>query len=293
MLPAEFTPGFLRQLELLKLRARRAFLGTRQGGHISLKRGHGIEFSDYRKYELGDNPRHIDWGVYARSERLYVKRFQEEQEIGVHFILDGSASMNTELAAEKWQSAKSICLALAYIALMQHDRVTCSVPGRGYSPGYTGGKALYSLSDFIDDLEFSGNPDFIYGLQQCVSRIRFPGVAILISDFLMPLELVQKAINLLRSKNLDIRVIQLLGELDVNPSATILTNRLVDSETGAELDLQFDQDIEQEYGFLLMQHNRQLREFLEDGNIPYIMTVSSQSTEDFIIKNLVATGLLR
>ena len=69
MLPASFTNEFLRQLELLRLQGRRAFLGTRQGGHLSIKRGHGIEFSDYRNYELGDHPRYIDWGVYARSER--------------------------------------------------------------------------------------------------------------------------------------------------------------------------------------------------------------------------------
>ena len=83
-----FTPAFLRQLELLRLRARRSYLGTRQGGHLSLKRGHGIEFSDYRKYELGDDPRHIDWSAYARSERLYIKRFREEQDLSVLLLLD-------------------------------------------------------------------------------------------------------------------------------------------------------------------------------------------------------------
>ena len=69
-LPEAFTPQFLKQLEMFRINARRMFLGSKQGGHLSPKRGHGIEFSDYRKYELGDNPRHIDWGVYARTERL-------------------------------------------------------------------------------------------------------------------------------------------------------------------------------------------------------------------------------
>ena len=65
-------PDNLRKLELLRLRSKRKFLGTRQGGNISIKRGHGIEFADYRKYELGDDPRHIDWGVYGRTCLLYT-----------------------------------------------------------------------------------------------------------------------------------------------------------------------------------------------------------------------------
>ena len=93
MLPEVFTPAILRQLEMLKLSSRRAFLGQRQGAHLSLKRGQGVEFYDYRKYELGDNPRHIDWGLYGRSERIYVKRFREEQSLSVLVLLDSSPSM--------------------------------------------------------------------------------------------------------------------------------------------------------------------------------------------------------
>ena len=80
--------AFLKQLELLKINSRRSFLGSRQGGHASIKRGHGIEFSDYRKYVPGDDPRHIDWNVYARTERVYVKRFQEEQDLSVFIFLE-------------------------------------------------------------------------------------------------------------------------------------------------------------------------------------------------------------
>ncbi|MCB0321542.1 MAG: DUF58 domain-containing protein, partial [Bdellovibrionales bacterium] len=62
------SPESLRQLNLMQLRSKRRFLGTRQGGNLSPKRGHGIEFADYRRYELGDDPRHIDWGVYGRTD---------------------------------------------------------------------------------------------------------------------------------------------------------------------------------------------------------------------------------
>ena len=103
-LPEAFTPEYLRQLELLRIRARRAFLGTKQGGHVSLKRGHGIEFSDFRQYQPGDDPRHIDWSVFARSERLYVKQFQEEQDLTVLLLIDSTASMVTPSNEKKWRN---------------------------------------------------------------------------------------------------------------------------------------------------------------------------------------------
>ena len=93
MIPNTFTSEYLKSLELLKLKARRAFLGMREGGHTSIKRGHGIEFADYRKYELGDDLRHIDWGVYARSDRLYLKRFREERDLSLLLLVDGTNSM--------------------------------------------------------------------------------------------------------------------------------------------------------------------------------------------------------
>src|SRR5262245_21429064 len=116
MLPATFTPEFLRNLELFKIKARRAYLGNRQGGHISPKRGHGIEFSDFREYELGDNPRWIDWGVYARTDRLYVRRYQEEQNLSVLVVVDASHSMRTPPEDKKWESARDLALALSYVA---------------------------------------------------------------------------------------------------------------------------------------------------------------------------------
>ena len=81
MLPALFTPQFLARLETLRIRARRQFLGSRPGGHLSPRRGTGLEFADYRHYTPGDDPRYIDWKLYSRTDRLYIKLFQEEEEL--------------------------------------------------------------------------------------------------------------------------------------------------------------------------------------------------------------------
>ena len=295
MLPSEFTPEFLKKLELLQLRSRRAYLGSRQGGHTSLKRGHGIEFSDYRKYELGDNPRHIDWGVFARSERLYVKRFQEEQDLSVFFVLDGTCSMNTPASDGKWNLAKNICLALSYVALMQHDTVFLSVPGQFDSPAYSGGRSFHILADQLSGISAVEEGELDRKLSRGLSRIRFPGVAILVSDLLMPFEEIVRVINMLRAKNLDITVIQVLGESDVDPLSLVQAGSpgayVVDSETGEELELTLDDEAREEYGYLLMQHNRKIREFLVEANVHYQLALSSYSVSEFIFENLSGTGL--
>ena len=89
-----FSPSFFKRLQQLKIHTRRTFLGSRQGGHLSLRRGHGLEFADYRLYTSGDDFRHIDWGIYGRTDRLYVKQFREEQDLNVFFLIDASQSMD-------------------------------------------------------------------------------------------------------------------------------------------------------------------------------------------------------
>ncbi len=293
MLPQTFTPRYLRQLELLKLRTQRTFLGTRQGGHLSLKRGHGIEFSDYRKYELGDNPRHIDWGVYGRSERLYVKRFQEEQDLPVLIVLDNTLSMHAPEQGQKWSMARDLCLSLAYVALMQHDTVRLCVPGSFMSPSYYGGRAIHQLSRDLEELSPADDKDFLLGIRQGLSAFRFPGVAIFLSDFLMPLENVETMMNMLRAKNLDITALQVLGRSDVEPLRDTQDAIVVDSETDAEVELRFDASIRDEYEHLLHEHNDTLRTFLTQAGITYAQVVADEDLATFMLENLMKKGLLQ
>lgn len=293
MLPETFTPALLRQLELLKIRSRRAYLGSRQGGHLSLKRGHGIEFSDYRRYELGDNPRHIDWGVYARSDRLVVKTFREEQNLSVLVLLDTSASMFTPASDRKWSRGCEIALALAYIALMEQDSVSVAAPGVFQSPFYYGARAIHDLTSALLSAQLKPSKNFQREAQLAVNRVRFPGVAVLVSDFLMPLTEVQAIVNIMRAKNLDITAIQVLGPEDLYP----LRNRddviAVDSETGEEMDIGLDSRQREQYTVLLEDHNKRVQEILSSAGVRYARAETSAPLGDFLIKSLATTGLLK
>jgi len=292
MLPEIFTPELLNTLELFHIQAKRAYLGTRQGGHVSIKRGHGIEFSDYRKYELGDNPRHIDWGVYARSDRLYVKRFQEEQDLSVLIVLDTSASMVTPTTG-KWEMARNIGLALAWIALMQQDTVTMAAPGHLVVPRASGARAIHHLGARFSELNVDGRGDFLDSVRQAVNAIRFPGVAIFISDLLMPLADIQAVFNLMRAKNLDITAIQVLSPEDLEPLKGTEEAIVVDSETGEEIPISLAGAQRGEYEFLLEQHNRRLSELFAGGRISFTRVRSDEPLSDVVINNLPRTGLIK
>ncbi len=292
MLPEVFTPELLKTLELLQIRSRRAYLGARQGGHLSLKRGHGIEFSDYRQYELGDNPRHIDWGVYARSDRLYVKRFQEEQDLTVLIIVDTSASMITPESDGKWTMARNLALALGYVALIQQDSVVVSAPGYYNSPHLHGPRAIHQLGQSMMGFRVSGATDFSRGVKLAVNSVRFPGVAIFISDLLMPFAEIESVFTLMRARNLDITAIQVLGAQDEVPLPDTGEAIAVDSETGEELQLNLSAEQRSEYQFLLAQHNNHLANFFAEGRISYTTVRAAENLGDFMIRGLAQTGLV-
>lgn len=292
MLSDNFNPGYLRQLELLNIRARRTFLGARHGGHLSMKRGHGIEFSDYRKYEPGDSPRHIDWGVYGRSDKLYVKRFQEEQALSFFIACDGTRSMLTPTTAGKWEFARDIALSLSYVALMQHDSVRICVPGVMTTPAFSHGRGIHTLSDLLDKATTGNRIDFIEEFNQGLHQVKFPGVGVLISDLLMPFEVIQKAVNAMRAKNLDINVIQVLSDSDLDPLENETNVIAIDSETGDEVRLELSQEARAEYSYRLEQHNLGIKEFLANYGISYSLALTSQTVQEFVIQHLARTGLL-
>src|ERR1041384_1879421 len=97
------TPAFLRKLEHLRMQARRAFPGTMRGERRSTRRGSSVEFADFRKYEAGDDFRHVDWNIYARLERLMLRQFVEEEDVRIDILLDQSRSLHSGQLVTKLQ----------------------------------------------------------------------------------------------------------------------------------------------------------------------------------------------
>jgi uncharacterized protein (DUF58 family) len=297
MLPEPFTPKFLSQLETLRLRTRKEFLGGQSGSYASPRRGTSLEFADYRRYAPGDDLRYLDWGIYARSDRLYIKLFREEVDLFVYVFIDASASMAFPSIREKFLPASQIAAALSYVVLANNDHVKIHLlggsSGGSASPFYRGRRRMVDCLQFTAAATPAGATDMGAALAPHLQRLRRPGKAILISDFLMPTPSYQNGLNLLRAFNLDIAAIQVLARAEVDPPFDGGGVNLVDSETNAEINLQWDNRALQNYQARLAQHNAEIRSFCHQSAIEYTLHVTDRDLADFVFATLPAIGLFK
>ena len=297
MLPAPFTPQFLSQLETLRLRTRKEFLGGQTGSYSSPRRGTSLEFADYRRYSPGDDLRYLDWGIYARSDRLYVKLFREEVDLFAYIFVDASASMAFPSPEEKFLPASHIAAALSYVVLANHDHVKLHLLGssltQAASPFYRGRRRITDCIQFMASISPAGPLELAPVLAEHLKTLRRPGKAILISDFLMPAPSYQQGLNLLRGFNLDIAVIQVLTRQEVDPPFSNGGLNIVDSETHAEVRFQWDAGARQEYQTRLAQHNSQIRSFCHQSGIHYSIYITDLELDDFVFATLPAIGLFK
>ena len=295
MLPAPFTTEFLNRLEALRLRTRKEVLGNRPGSYTSPRRGASLEFADYRRYSPGDDIRYIDWGIFARSDRLYVRLFREEVDLFAYIFIDASGSMAFPSRQEKFAPACNLALALAYVVLANQDhvRLHCLHGAPSASPFYQGRHRMMELIDFVSSVSPDGPLDLAPALGAQLQRIRRPGKAILISDFLTSADSYQQGLNLLRAFNLDISVIQVLSRPEIEPAFPRGGVALVDSESHEEITLRWSAALRRDYHERLERHNRGLKSFCHQSGIHYSLYVTGEDLSEFVLATLPAIGLFK
>jgi uncharacterized protein (DUF58 family) len=188
----------LRKLDQLSLVARHVRAGQAAGERRSTKRGSSVEFADYRDYVQGDDLRRVDWNIYARLERPFVKLFEEEEDLAVHILLDGSGSMDwgSESANQrigetnKWLYARRLAASLGYVALTSGDRLTVTnlqspISNLHFGPVRGRGHAL-RLFQWLENLGAEGVTDLNAALRAYALSGGRPGLVVLISDLFSP-----------------------------------------------------------------------------------------------------------
>ncbi|MCW5625407.1 MAG: DUF58 domain-containing protein [Burkholderiales bacterium] len=180
-----FSEGFLRRLEHLNLATRRPVAGHLRGAHRSRRTGSGMIFSDYRPYTPGDDLRNLDWGIYLRLDRLLLRLFEEEADLPVYVFLDASASMGFG-EPSKFEFARRVAAALAYLALLNHDRVSVVVWADGVAKELPGrrGRTQVAIFRFLQGLEPSGATHLETAVKRYFGASRTRGLVLLLSDFL-------------------------------------------------------------------------------------------------------------
>ena len=257
-------PRVLAQLDNLELLARTTVEGALIGLHRSPSFGFSQEFAEYREYMPGDDLRYIDWNVYARSDRMVVKRFFGDTNCQLMVLLDSSGSMEpnttkagarSERSVSKIDYARFLAAALVYLASRQHDAVgllTFNDRIHGYHPPTARAAGVRSLYHELDKVRASGGSNWQLPLTHVQGQLKKKGLLVVISDFYTDPEELGPALRGLAARGHDLLLVHVLSpeerQLNLQQSAT-----LKDAETGRVMEVTRE-EIRDEYPKRLEQH---------------------------------------
>ena len=284
--PTVFDEDFLRRLERLAVLVRKPVRGGLKGGRRSVKRGQSVEFADYRDYSLGDDLRQLDWNVYARLEKLFVKLFIEEEDLTVTLLVDGSASMAGG-SPDKLVFAKRAAAALGYIALAAEDRVVLAAlagrVGRRRAALRGSGRAFRLLAELSAIAPADGVTDLVAACRHALAQVTGRGVIVLVSDLLDPG--ADRALRDLAGTGSEVIVLHVLAPDEIRPTLDG-DLRLVDAESGATVDVTLDLAARERYTERVEAWQADLAALAARRRIAYVPLTSDVPLADLVFAEL-------
>ena len=301
MLGNIFDAKFLKKLDSLCIECKKTYGGVRKGSYEAAnKKGTSIEFADYQEYMPGDDFRYIDWNIYGRLDKLLIKTFKEEEELSVHILFDVSRSMLYPEEDKKFDYAKDLVIALSYIALSSKNSVRLATMvntdkiSKDRTPFFQQKENIFVIADFLKNVIPRGELDFVNYISKYIYEVKGRrGTVVVISDFMMKPEIYTRALNYLRFKNFDIKVIQILGETELDPFGKGNKNQVVDVETNKKMDINFSEANRKKYKAAMEDHIQRLRHFCRINRIVYSLAKTNIKFEDFILRELPRIGFIR
>jgi uncharacterized protein (DUF58 family) len=287
---------FLQQLRTLSLDSPRRRIGTTTGERRSIKRGRSVEFADYRDYTPGDDPRRVDWNVYARHEKPVIKLYEDEEDVTVHLLLDQSASMywvpDDDAVVPKFGCAADLTLALAYVALASGDKVTVHTStGQQFGPkrGIATFAELVAFNERAKKTAPNAKLTLNSWLKTYAVRAK-PGLCILLSDLFDEAGFAD-GLNALGARRLDVSVLHVLSAEELDPQLTG-DIRLKDIETDGEQDLSMDDIVLGQYRQRLKTWSAEIEAQTRKRGGRYHLVDTSTPLEQTVLRDLRAKGWL-
>jgi uncharacterized protein (DUF58 family) len=288
-----FEPEFLARLEQLTFLSHRLYRSGVRGERRSNTLGRGVEFADHRSYHIGDDYRYIDWHIYSRLDRLFVKLFSEEEDVTVHLLVDGSRSMGWGTPS-KLGYAIRVAAALGYIGLANLDRVGAVVFAdrlHRMLPPLRGRLAVFRLFRFLGEASADGQrSDLAATLADYAVRMRRRGVLVILSDLMFPGG-VGAGLRMARAHRFEPFVIHLLADEELAP-AMAGDLRLVDSETGAGVDVTADAATAAAYARARDRYFAEIEQVCLRYQVEYLRAVTSIPFDDLVLRYLRQGGLI-
>lgn len=310
LLPA----GLAARLGQLDVSSRKIMTGKLKGERRSKRRGESVEFADHRPYVYGDDLRHIDWNVFGRLDKMFLKLFLEEEDLSLHIIIDCSASSDAG-EPNKFLYMQRLAAALGYIGLVNLNRVGISALGdKGLREGekpevgpdgkdlppqglvsairdLRGKRRLQDLASYILSIEPAGQTRFTDACKRIAITRRGKGVMIVLSDFFIK-EGYEAGLRLLKGQGYDVYAIQVLSPQEMEP--TIGGDlRLKDIEDGDTAEVTITAPLLKKYKQILNAYCNKLHQFCTQRDIIHMTVKSDMPVDQLVMDYLRRRGLLR
>lgn len=274
-------PAALMRIKNLQLRAKVVVEGFLSGLHKSPYHGFSVEFTEYRQYTPGDDLRYLDWKLFARSDRYYLKRFEDETNLRCWLLVDLSRSMlYGSLEYDKASYAKTVAATIAYFLALQRDAVGLItfdqaiqefLPAR-FRPGH-----LHRLMMCLEHAPSGAATDLVLPLEQIAKTARKRGLVVLLSDLLAPVDQLETRLGYLRSRGHEVVVIRLLDPAEVSFPFDDAA-QFEDLESGRQLYVD-PQSVRRRYLDRFRQHAESLTRACSKLGIDYFQLTTDQPLE--------------
>lgn len=287
------SPEFLTKLDQLRIQSQKPFRGRFRGDRRSLNRGTGVEFADYRLYQHGDDLRYLDWNVYARLEKLFIKLFQADEELPVSILIDTSQSMQFG-EPTKLQYAKQLAAALSYISLANSDRVALYTLAERLTTALpsTYGKSQFGrIQKVLTTVEASGTTNLTECLKHLATHQPQAGVVIVLSDFLDSAGYTA-GINSLLGRRFSLTLVHIQCQEEIEPPPTGEW-RLEDAETGETKEITINEETINHYQNRQKEFCENLQSYCTQQGIGYIQISTDVDYESVIMNSMQRAGFIQ
>lgn len=287
-----FDGKFLRKLEQLSLLVRRLYLGQQRGERRAQRFGPGLEFADFRCYAPGDDVRHIDWNAYLRLDRLFLRLFEQDEDLSIFIFLDASRSMGFGHPS-KLDFGKRLAAAFAYIGLANLDSANLMLYRGGLDQrtpvALRGKQQILTVFSLLSGLEASGNTRLDEAVRCFLRQRPRRGLAIIISDLFDPSW--SPACRLLIEKQFSLFVFQVYAREEAAPEIAGELE-LFDSEDGSRLELSVSPLLLDEYRREFESYSNQIEGFCRRFGAGYLRAASDELFEELVLNTLRTRGWL-
>ena len=289
---------FFSRLETLALELRADLAGFFGGKHLVKTYGQTVEFADYREYMLGDDIRRIDWNLYSRFEKFFIKMFTDERQMHTQVFLDCSASMGKDNPT-KSAYAVGVAAALGYLSVHNMDKVSYKLMmgNKAEDPFGTivGKRAFFNAISRLDNQVFDGESDMKSAIINTPNPGNNDGLTVIISDFFTESDW-KSAIDFLCYKKRQVLLVQVLTPEEVNPYYTGRVN-LIDSESvdisdDKNMKINVDRAFLNAYSQAMLEHTNDLKHFCNSRGASFVTVCTDEPIERALFKELMKVGIM-